>query len=94
MNYETASDTLDFTMLTYPVTLRDIRDIGKFERINGIINLLLAEKENLHHYSTIKNFSVFLRSQHSKYHGKYHYCYTCLYGFTAKKEEKHEMSVY
>ena len=58
------------------------------------VNLLLTEKENVCHYSTIKNFSGILRSQYSKYHGKYHYCYTCLQGFAAKKEEKHEMSVY
>ena len=52
------------------------------------VNLLLTEKESVCHYSTVINFSGFLRSQYSKHWGKYHYCYTYLHGF-----ERHEMSV-
>ena len=37
------------------------------------VNLLLTEKENVCHYSTIKNFNGFLRSQYFKHHGNYHY---------------------
>ena len=52
------------------------------------VNILLTEKDGVWHYSTIKKFSGFLRSQYSKHMGKYHYCYTCLHGFEAKKGEK------
>ena len=52
------------------------------------VNLLVTEKDNNWHYSTIKNFSGFLRAQYSKYTGKTFYCYTCLHGFKAKTNEK------
>ena len=48
------------------------------------VNLLLTEKNEVSHYSTIKNFSGFLRCQYSKHHGTTHYCYSCLHGFKAK----------
>ena len=53
------------------------------------VNLLLTEKGGAWHYSAIKNFSGFLRSQYSKHTGgKTFYCYTCLHGFASKKGEK------
>ena len=52
------------------------------------VNLLLTEKDGIPHYSTIKNFSGFLRCQYSKYHGTTYYCYSCLHGFAEKKGEK------
>ena len=52
------------------------------------VNLLLAERDGVWHYSTIKNFSGFLCSQYSKHCGKTFYCYSCLRGFQAKTNEK------
>ena len=52
------------------------------------VNLLLTEKDGNWHYSSIKNFSGFIRAQYSKHCGKTFYCYTCLHGFQAKKNEK------
>ena len=41
------------------------------------VNLLLTERDGIWHYSTIKNFSGFLRSQYSKHsEGKTFYCYS------------------
>lgn len=52
------------------------------------VNLLLTEKNNNWHYSTIKRFNGLLRGQYSNHNGRYYYCYMCLHGFVPKKEEK------
>ena len=52
------------------------------------VNLLLTEKDGIHHYSTITNFSGLLRCQYSKHNGTLFYCYSCLHGFAPKTGEK------
>ena len=58
------------------------------EELPRHINILLTEEDGNCHYSSIVNFSGLLRSQYSKYHGTYFYCYSCLHGFVPKKGEK------
>ena len=58
------------------------------------VNLLFTEKENICHYSTIKNFNGFLRSQYSKYHDKIPSAIHALMGCSKKRMKIHEMSVY
>ena len=58
------------------------------EELTRHVNLLLTEREGTLHYSTIKNFSGFIRAQYSKHSGgRTFYCYSCLHGFTAKPGE-------
>ena len=58
------------------------------QELSHHVNLLLTEKDNILHYSTIKNFNGFLRAQYNKNNSRYFYCYSCLHGFKAKKGEK------
>ena len=57
------------------------------------VNLLITERGGVWHYSTIKTFSGFLRSQYPKHCGKTFYCYFCLHGFQAKNEKTREECV-
>ena len=59
------------------------------QELSRHVNLLVTEEDGSWHYSTIKNFSGFLRAQYSKRTGSNtFYCYSCLHGFQAKKGEK------
>ena len=52
------------------------------------VNLLLTKKDEVSHYSRIKNLDGFLQAQYPKTgHGHFH-CYPCLHSFYAKKREK------
>ena len=54
--------------------------VTKEERARHV-NLLLTEKNDVHHYSGIINFSRLVRSQYTKDRRTYHFCYSCLQGF-------------
>ena len=58
------------------------------QELSRHVNLLPTEREGVWHYSSIKIFSGFLRSQFSKHWGKTYCCYSCLHGFAAKTNEK------
>ena len=48
-------------------------------------NLLLTEKNDQHHYTTIKDFSRLVRSQISRNKCQHFYCYSCMHGFIDKE---------
>ena len=67
--------------MIYPLRVTD-------KELHRHVNLLLTELDGVWHYSTIKNFSGFIRAQYSKHNGsRTFYCYSCLHGFQGKKGE-------